>query len=71
MFFNRLKYIETCIRAPPSDEKPGILPLEIRKLVDSRRQVKQLASQTTNPELKMQVSNRFLKIYSSYSLSNH
>ena len=27
---------------PPADLEPGVLPTEIRKLVDSRRQVKQL-----------------------------
>lgn len=36
------EYLDTCIKLPGEDEKPGILPLEIRKLVDSRRQVKQL-----------------------------
>lgn len=51
------EYLETCIRVPSNDEKPGILPLEIRKLVDSRRQVKQLmADKNLSPDLKMQVS---------------
>lgn len=41
---------------PSPDEKPGILPLEIRKLVDSRRQVKQLMQdKSLSPDLKMQV----------------
>lgn len=55
---NLEEYIDTCIKVPPSDEKPGILPLEIRKLVDSRRQVKQLmADKNLSPDLKMQVRN--------------
>jgi hypothetical protein len=38
----------------------GILPLEIRKLVDSRRQVKQLmADKNLGADLRMQV-NKFL-----------
>lgn len=50
------EYLETFIKVPPSDEKPGILPLEIRKLVDSRRQVKQLmADKNLSPDLRMQV----------------
>jgi len=41
---------------PGSDEKPGILPLEIRKLVDSRRQVKQLMQdKNLSIDLRMQV----------------
>ena len=53
------EYLETCIRVPSNEEKPGILPLEIRKLVDSRRQVKQLmADKNLSPDLKMQVIKR-------------
>ena len=41
---------------PGPDEKTGILPLEIKKLVDSRRQVKQLmADKNLSSDLKMQV----------------
>ena len=41
---------------PGPDEKTGILPLEIKKLVDSRRQVKQLmADKSLSPDLRMQV----------------
>jgi DNA polymerase alpha subunit A len=50
------KYLDTCIKLPGSDEKPGILPLEIRKLVDSRRQVKQLMQdKNLSIDLRMQV----------------
>jgi hypothetical protein len=41
---------------PSPDEKTGILPLEIKKLVDSRRQVKQLmADKSLSADLRMQV----------------
>ena len=44
---------------PNSEEKVGILPLEIRKLVDSRRQVKQLLQkENLSSELKMQYDIR-------------
>jgi DNA polymerase alpha subunit A len=42
---------------PDPDLKPGILPTEIRKLVESRRQVKSLMKQDNLPqEQMMQVS---------------
>lgn len=42
---------------PSPDEKTGILPLEIKKLVDSRRQVKQMmADKSLSADLRMQVS---------------
>lgn len=41
---------------PSPDEKTGILPLEIKKLVDSRRQVKQMmADKSLSADLRMQV----------------
>ncbi len=44
---------------PSGDEKPGILPLEIKKLVDSRRQVKQLmADKNLSSDLRMQYDIR-------------
>ena len=53
------EYIETCIKLPAQDEKPGILPLEIKKLVDSRRQVKQLmADKSLSADLRMQYDIR-------------
>ena len=55
--FYFLKYLDTCIKLPGAEEKPGILPLEIRKLVDSRRQVKQLMQdKNLSIDLRMQVS---------------
>ena len=54
--FEKIKYLETCIKMPSPDEKTGILPLEIKKLVDSRRQVKQLmADKSLSADLRMQV----------------
>ena len=51
------EYLDTCIKLPSEDEKPGILPSEIRKLVDSRRQVKQLLQdKNLSADLRMQVS---------------
>jgi hypothetical protein len=39
------------------EERPGILPMEIKKLVDSRRQVKQLMQdKNLSADLRMQVS---------------
>ena len=53
------EYLETSIKVPNSDDKPGILPLEIRKLVDSRKQVKQLLQkENLSSELKMQYDIR-------------
>lgn len=50
------EYLENFIKIPAQDEKPGILPTEIRKLVESRRQVKQLMlDKNLSPDLKMQV----------------
>ena len=57
MRFLSFKYLETCIKLPSSEEKQGILPLEIKKLVESRRQVKQLmADKNLSPDLRMQVN---------------
>lgn len=40
----------------PSDKDPGILPTEIKKLVDSRREVKKLmAASNITEDLKHQV----------------
>ena len=45
------------LKMPGSDDKPGILPMEIKKLVDSRSQVKQLMKNTNlSTDLKMQVN---------------
>jgi DNA polymerase alpha subunit A len=53
------EYLDACIKLPGPDEKPGILPLEIRKLVDSRRQVKQLMQdKNLTPDLRMQYDIR-------------
>jgi len=47
------------LKMPGPDEKTGILPLEIKKLVDSRRQVKQLmADKNLSSDLKMQYDIR-------------
>ena len=44
------------IALPESDQESGVLPTEIRKLVDSRRTVKQLMKASDlSPEMKMQV----------------
>ncbi|KAJ8309966.1 hypothetical protein KUTeg_011831 [Tegillarca granosa] len=43
---------------PDQDLEPGILPTEIRKLVESRRQVKQLMKQDVTPEQYMQYDIR-------------
>lgn len=44
---------------PESGLEPGILPTEIRKLVESRRQVKTLMKQKNlSHELKMQVKKK-------------
>ena len=43
---------------PEPDLEAGILPTEIRKLVQSRQQVKSLMKNTDNtPEMNMQVNN--------------
>ena len=56
---------------PSADEKPGILPLEIRKLVDSRRQVKQLmADKNLSVDLRMQVSSFYVIQMCDYVLLN-
>ncbi|RNA18984.1 DNA polymerase alpha catalytic subunit [Brachionus plicatilis] len=53
------EYLENFIKVPALDEKQGILPMEIRKLVDSRRQVKQLMQEKNlSPDLKMQYDIR-------------
>lgn len=45
---------------PPTDLEPGILPTEIRKLVESRRQVKQLMKVSDiSQEQLMQVTTSF------------
>ena len=45
---------------PPTDLEPGILPTEIRKLVESRRQVKQLMKMPDiSQEQLMQVTTTF------------
>lgn len=42
---------------PEPDQKAGILPTEIRKLVESRKEVKKLMKQPDlSPEIKQQVS---------------
>jgi DNA polymerase alpha subunit A len=53
------EYLETCIKLPGEDEKPGILPMEIKKLVNSRRQVKQLMQdRNLSPDLRTQYDIR-------------
>ena len=48
---------------PDSNLETGVLPTEIRKLVESRKQVKQLMKQPDlSPELKMQVNHFSNKI---------
>lgn len=55
---------------PSADEKPGILPLAIRKFVDSRRQTKQpMADKNLSVDLRMQVSSFYVKTV--YSLEWH
>ena len=45
---------------PDKSVEFGILPTEIRRLVDRRKQVKQLMKQADlNPDLKLQVSTHF------------
>ena len=57
--FDLDEYLETSIKIPNNEDKPGILPLEIRKLVDSRKQVKQLLQkENLSSELKMQYDIR-------------
>lgn len=47
----------TLVNHIPSATQPGILPTEIRKLVESRRAVKSLmAKSDVSPDLKHQVS---------------
>lgn len=46
---------EMLIEVPDSGLEPGILPTEIRKLVESRRQVKQLMKGDINPDQYIQV----------------
>lgn len=49
---------ELNVQIPDSDLEPGILPTEIRKLVQSRRQVKNMMKDPNlSPELRMQVAN--------------
>lgn len=51
----------------PSDKEAGILPTEIKKLVDSRREVKKLmAAPNINEDLRHQVCN--LDFVSTHSL---
>jgi len=46
------------LKMPSPDEKPGILPLEIKKLVDSRSQVKALMKdKNISTDLRMQVND--------------
>jgi DNA polymerase alpha subunit A len=48
---------------PQSDSEPGILPTEIRKLVDSRRSVKNLLKDPNlSEDLKMQYNIRQVSI---------
>lgn len=50
---------------PDPDLEMGVLPKEIRKLVERRRQVKQLMKQPDlNPDLYLQVSACALRLYS-------
>lgn len=54
------------IELPDKDLEPGILPTEIRKLVESRRQVKQLMKGDISSEQYMQVTGGYcvdLEIY--------
>ena len=45
---------------PPSDSEAGVLPAELRRLVESRRQVKGLMkSSNLSPEQILQVSSTF------------
>lgn len=54
---------------PDSDLKPGILPTEIRKLVESRREVKKLMKQPDlSQELKLQVKLGFFPLPQMKSL---
>ena len=50
---------------PPQDSEPGVLPTEIRKLVDSRRQVKKLlkgAGLSEEQRMQMDLRQKALKI---------
>lgn len=47
---------------PSPDLDAGVIPTEIRKLVESRLAVKQLMKNETSPELKMQYNIRQLAL---------
>lgn len=47
---------------PESNLESGIIPTEIRKLVESRGEVKKLMKTTISPELKMQYNIRQLAL---------
>jgi DNA polymerase alpha subunit A len=50
------------LKMPSKDDSPGILPMQIKKLVDSRNQVKQLMKdKNISSDLKMQVRYQPLK----------
>ena len=47
---------EVSLEMPPDDLETGVLPMEIKKLVDRRREVKKLMKNSNNtPEEMMQV----------------
>jgi DNA polymerase alpha subunit A len=59
------------LKMPGKDEAPGILPLQIKKLVDSRSQVKQLMKdKNISSDLRMQVRCLNLVTKAFISLSN-
>lgn len=47
---------------PESNLESGVIPTEIRKLVESRGEVKKLMKATISPELKMQYNIRQLAL---------
>ena len=53
------------VELPNPGKEPGILPTEIRKLVESRREVKKLMkTPNLSHDLKMQVcSNKYFYVY--------
>ena len=53
----------TSLKLPDPELDPGVLPTEIRKLVQSRRQVKQLMKNPDlSPEAYMQVRSSFVNL---------
>jgi DNA polymerase elongation subunit (family B) len=51
------------VELPSDGLEPGILPTEIRKLVESRREVKKLMkTPDLSPDVKMQVSIKFFTV---------